>query len=114
MTLSKQFWEPGKWMTHPQQSALNKASIAFKLPMGLLTGKQYQAGPGSYAPPIESYSGYVGKQLLPIWGNQMIDKGPAQGLSSMVGFPIQGTPNDAGGGGRTPSPRGGGRTSLAR
>ena len=92
MVLSKQFWEPYKWMVKAQQSALNKASSVAHIGAEALTGKQWVSGPGSYAPPIEDFPSHFGKKFLPIWGQQMTQDGIGSGLSSAMGFPIKGQP----------------------
>lgn len=91
MVLSKQFMEPVKWLTKPEQEAINKLSTMTGTSLQLITGKKWLTGPGQYAPPIENRLQHVLGKALPIWAQQGVQNGPVAGMKSMMGFPVYGT-----------------------
>lgn len=91
MTLSKQFMEPIKWMTKPNQEALNKMSTMLSTSLQVMTGKQWLSAPGHFAPPIENNLTFVLQKALPIWAQQGMDQGDwGRAAMSLAGFPIYG------------------------
>jgi hypothetical protein len=101
LSLSKQYFEPAKWIWKPQQSAMNKLSTGVRSGIEWGTGQKYLRY-GGMAPPIESNLGHFGSKLMPIWaqsGVQAASEGSLQGAKSgvagLLGFPIYGTENVA-------------------
>jgi hypothetical protein len=95
LSLSKQYYEPAKWIWHPEQSAMNKLSTVIRTGIELGKGEKYIRH-GSAAPPIESRIGHIASKTMPIWAANMRDYGLGQGLASMAGFPMYGEATSGG------------------
>jgi len=98
MVLSKQFMEPYKWLTKPEQEALNKTSTLLSTGLQVMTGKKWLTGPGQYSPPIESNLTHILSKAAPIWAQQGMAQGSlAAGAKSLAGFPTYGAPQGSAG-----------------
>jgi len=95
-SLSKQYFEPAKWLWKPQQSAMNKLATLPRSGIEFMMGQEYLRH-GGMGPPIENYATWAAKKALPIWGQAAFQSGPAAGLAGMAGFPIYGEESSSSG-----------------
>jgi hypothetical protein len=99
MTFSKQFREPFEWLAKPGKTFLNKMGV---LPKEIITqamNEDYLSPHGAPRivkkgdkPParVAARAGHAAENFVPIFVQQMVDQGPAAGISGFLGHPIYG------------------------
>lgn len=92
LALSKHTMESVHWLLMPRQQMLNKLSTILKLPLEVLTGKEYLSV-GGHAPDITSVPIHMLKAVTPIGIQQAMEGGEidfGNSAAGMLGVPIYG------------------------
>lgn len=90
MQLSKHFMEPFHWMRQPGQQALNKLGVIPKEAANQALGTEYLSSKGRMPPMKGGRLEHLGRNFVPIAGNQFNEGGVETGVAGFMGFPIYG------------------------